>query len=191
MSDYTPTVEDNLLGIFDKAKLNEEEAKGIIRAEQYILDLDADIKMSVSIILKVHQTAFSHLYDWAGKLRIVNIVVGQHQPPHYSKVPNLMYQYTDELNYRISKIGEQEDLIKCLAYTHHRMVYIHPFNNGNGRTARLITDLIAKQQGCQNIKLYHREGEKREEYLKAIRLADQYDYSLLEKKISEQIVPLQ
>jgi len=52
MSDYTPTVEDNLLGIFDKAKLNEEEAKGIIRAEQYILDLDADIKMSVSIILK-------------------------------------------------------------------------------------------------------------------------------------------
>ncbi|MBW8050015.1 MAG: hypothetical protein FVQ77_06690 [Cytophagales bacterium] len=191
MSDYTPTVEDNLLGIFDKAKLNEEEAKGIIRAEQYILDLDADIKTSVSIILKVHQTAFSHLYDWAGKLRIINIVVGQHQPPHYSKVPNLMYQYTDELNYRISRIRGQEDLIKCLAYTHHRMVFIHPFNNGNGRTARLITDLIAKQQGYQNIKLYHREGEKREEYLQAIRKADQYDYSLLEKKIREQIIPLE
>lgn len=191
MSDYTPPVEDNLLGISGKAKLNEEEAKGIIRAEQYILDLDADIEISVSLMLKIHEVAFSHLYNWAGKWRTINIIVGQHEPPLYSKVPNLMYQYADELNFKISKIKEQKDLIKCLAYTHHKMVFIHPFNNGNGRTARLITDLIAKQQGYQNIKLYHREGEKRKEYLQAIRFADQYDYSLLEKKISEQITPFE
>lgn len=191
MGDYSPPVEENLLNISDRNQLNEEEAKGIIRAEQFMYDLDESTEIDVPLILNLHKVAFGHLYDWAGKWRTSDFKVGKHLPPPYQQVPTLMYQFLDELKFRLSAISDQESLIATIAYAHHQLVKIHPFNNGNGRTARLISDLIALMNGYDHIILYHREGEKRKTYLEAIRKADDYDYSALEALIRQQLRPLQ
>jgi fido (protein-threonine AMPylation protein) len=58
----------------------------------------------------------------------------------------------------------------------HRIVSIHCFPNGNGRHSRLMADIIIE-------KIYKRPvftwGASRAEYLKAVKAADQGDYSML------------
>lgn len=187
MGDYTPPIDDNLLEISDRDQLNEEEAKGIIRAEEFLYEQDESVEISAGFVLELHKTAFGHLYEWAGQWRKSDFKVGSHIPPRFNDVPTLMYQFLDELSFRLGKIKDIDDLVSVIAYAHHRMVYIHPFNNGNGRSARLLADLIALINGYDHIILYHREGEARKTYLKAIGAADQHDYSLLENIIKPQL----
>src|ERR1700710_449838 len=99
---WTPSPEDNLLGLIDKRQINEIEAKGIAQSELYVFQLDTDVVISTSILLKIHEIAFTELYDWAGKWRTTNIIVGQIEPPHPFQVPQLMYQFIDNLNFKIS-----------------------------------------------------------------------------------------
>lgn len=73
----------------------------------------------------------------------VSIAGSNHTPPQYLQVSD----YMDEL---IRFIGQpaspKYDLIKT-AIAHHRFVWIHPFNNGNGRTVRLFTYAMLVKQG--------------------------------------------
>ena len=72
-----------------------------------------------------------------------------------------------------------------LAFAHHRLVAIHPFVNGNGRTARLFTNLLA-YTGCGLVP----PGEWSTQYLQAIRQADDYKLLPLQTLISAQLRPL-
>ncbi len=190
MGDYTPPIYENLLNISDRNKLNEEEAKGIIKAEEFIYELEEDTILTIELILDLHKIAFSHLYEWAGKWRRSDFQVGSHTPPDYTEVPTRMYQFIDEISFRFNNAQNEDKLVSLLAYAHHQLVFIHPFNNGNGRTARLITNLLALLKGYSDIVLYYREGDKREQYLKAIRAADSYDYTPLEELIRPQLQKL-
>jgi len=67
MGVFDPDRHDNILGIKDWEELNAQEALGIIRAEEFILDLQLDFVFDVKLVLDVHSTAFGHLYEWAGK----------------------------------------------------------------------------------------------------------------------------
>ena len=184
---YTPPIEENLLGLTTSDAVNEEEAKGVIEGEKFLLGLEVDVEISASLLLDLHKIAFGHLYDWAGKWRQVEVTVGKHTPPVPNRIPNLIYQFMDELNHRISMINNEDDLPKVLAYTHHQIVFIHPFNNGNGRTARLFTNLIAYKHGYRDINIYFRSGEKREIYINAVREADKGNYKVLEDLIRAEL----
>jgi Fic-DOC domain mobile mystery protein B len=68
---------------------------------------------------------------------------------------------------------------------HHRLVFIHPFSNGNGRHARLIADVLITKLGRPSftwgsVNLV-KEGEARTRYLEAIRAADDGDIQSLLK----------
>jgi Fic family protein len=73
-------------------------------------------------------------------------------------------------------------LDEIAARFHHRLVWIHPFPNGNGRVSRTISDLVLVSQGAQpfpwggqSIDLVD-AGKVRDRYLKALRWADRGDY---------------
>ena len=147
----------NLLDITDKETLNLYEASGIVKSEILLQSLEEDVDFSIDLILQIHRTAFAELYDWAGKWRTIEVQVGKLSLPHPSKVPFLMYQYADEVDFRLKKVSQKEEIANVLAYLHHRFVWIHPFNNGNGRTARLLLNAVAMLKGYEPIQLYHRE----------------------------------
>lgn len=187
MGAFDPDRHDNKLGIEDLDKLNQLEATGIIEAEYYVLDLETDFVFDSRLIIDIHCIVFGEIYDWAGKWRTEGTNIGI----PISQIPYAVLQYADQVNYYKNNIKSEDDLLRCLAYTHHRYTQIHPFNNGNGRTARLLTDLIAKMNGYRNIQLYTREGgEDREKYKAALKAADNYDMSLLEALIRPQLIPL-
>ena len=192
MGQYTDAPEDNLLGLTDKAALNEQEALGVTRVERYLLEeFEYPVELSVSLLQDLHRRAFGHLYDWAGHWRTQVPNVGAYLPPPANRVPQLLYEFVDELRHRqtlLSDVPAVADVAALLAYAHHRLVAIHPFTNGNGRTARLFTNLLAYDRGYQDVVLYHREhGKGRAQYLQAIRQADGHDLDPLQALISAQL----
>ena len=73
----------------------------------------------------------------------VRITRSNHLPPDMSQVP----AYMDELFAFIKKEDSSKyDLLKT-ALAHHRFAWIHPFDNGNGRTVRLFTYAMLVKQG--------------------------------------------
>ena len=194
MGHYTDAPEDNLLGLTSKEALNEQEAVGVATAERYLLEeLDYPVDLSMGLLQDLHRRAFGRLYDWAGQWRRTVPNVGSYLPPPAERVPQLLYEFIDELRHRQRLVATPTlpELARLLAYAHHRLVAIHPFTNGNGRTARLFTDLLAYSYGYQGVVLYHREhSEARQQYLQAIRQADAYELASLENLISAQLRPL-
>jgi len=186
----TPSVDDNLLGLSSPKDIDREESVGVARGERFLLSLDENVEINTRLILDIHKVVFGHLYEWAGKWRTKQVNVGAFVPPEFHQLPNLMYQFTDELAHRMKLSTDRKELVKILAYCHHRLVYVHPFNNGNGRTARLITNLVALKFGYGEINIYHRTGKKRNVYIKAIRAADGRDFFQLEELIDKELVSL-
>jgi cell filamentation protein len=189
-TNYTPSIDDNLLNIAEKDLLNLYEASGIAKSEIMIQELDEEAEFDISLILNIHRTAFGELYAWAGKWRTIEFQVGKLTPPHPSQVPNLMYQYADDVNYRLKFVKEKVEVAELLAHLHHRFVWIHPFNNGNGRTARLLLNAAAMLKGFEPVQLYHREGEARKEYIEALRKADGGDVQALTNLILNELTAI-
>jgi len=187
-TNWTPFPDDNLLGLTDKNQINEYEATGIAKAELFVFELESDIEFSTTLILEIHKIAFGQLYDWAGKWRTTEVSVGQLIPPKPVMVLQAMYQFLDNLNYKISISKTLNEQIDCLVYAHYEFIKIHPFNNGNGRTGRILMNLVALKFGYQPLELYYREGESRKFYINAMKEADNGDFKILTELISEELI---
>jgi cell filamentation protein len=133
-TNWTPFPDDNILGLTDKNIINEYEAKGLATAELYVFELDTETPISTSLILEIHRIAFGQLYEWAGKWRTTQVTVGQLLPPLPNQVTQAMYQFIDNLNFKISVsntqqrfcvmravcfIGKFELLLNCTKYPNY------------------------------------------------------------------------
>ena len=186
-TNWTPSPDDNKLDLTDKNLINEYEAKGIATAELFVFELDSETEISTQLLLEIHRIAFSELYDWAGFWRSTHVTVGQLTPPEPSKVLPLMYQFIDNLNYKINNASSQQDHIDCLTYAHYEFIRIHPFNNGNGRTGRILMNIVALKFGYKPIELYHREGDSRRTYIEAMKSADHGNFEPLTTLIRKEL----
>ena len=186
-TNWTPSPDDNKLDLTDKNLINEYEAKGIAAAELFVFELDSETEISTQLLLEIHRIAFSELYDWAGFWRSTHVTVGQLTPPEPSKVLPLMYQFIDNLNYKINNASSQQNHIDCLIYAHYEFIRIHPFNNGNGRTGRILMNIVALKFGYKPIELYHREGDSRRTYIEAMKSADHGNFEPLTSLIRKEL----
>jgi cell filamentation protein len=122
--------------------------------------------------LQIHHIAFNELYYWAGVWRTTQVVVGQLIPPEPTQILQLIYQFIDNLNFKVERSKTFEDHLECLTFAHYEFVRIHPFINGNGRTGRILMNLVALKLGYKPLELYHREGDIRKNYINAMKMAD-------------------
>jgi Fic family protein len=72
-----------------------------------------------------------------GELRTEPVKVGQHEPPGHNSLPLFMARFADA--YTPEKHHGAAKLVAAAA-AHHRLMWIHPFLDGNGRVARLFTE---------------------------------------------------
>lgn len=83
----------------------------------------------------------------AGEMRRTGepeVVVGRHQPPSSASLVGFM-EYFEE-KYDPAKLSPASQLI-AIAAAHHRLNYIHPFHDGNGRVSRLMSHAMAHRAG--------------------------------------------
>jgi Fic family protein len=81
----------------------------------------------------------------AGRYRQGNVMItgSSHKPPDAFRIPKLM----EDLISWIKKNSGKMHIVRLAALAHHKLVNIHPFADGNGRTARLFMNLILMQKG--------------------------------------------
>jgi len=119
-------------------------------------------------VQEVHAIVTKGILSDVGKYRTTNVrITGAIKtPPSHMKVPKLMGELLEDI--RRSK----HDPITTAALLHHGIVATHPFVDGNGRVARLLTDLHLMEHGYPPIVL---RKEDREKYYEMLRKADQDD----------------
>jgi len=125
------------------------EATGHARAYDYMLTLARSGSMSVTenMIRHLHYLFYNGIDpDNAGKYRRGQVFITgtEYLPPAAEDVPGCMVSFVKEL---AERQGRMLHPIELAAYAHRRLVDIHPFQDGNGRTARLLMNLILINQG--------------------------------------------
>lgn len=99
-------------------------------------------------LLKVHnpETGFS-LTVTPGELRKSGVQIGRHIPPTADELPHYLKRFSEA--YDPSRHTKLRQII-AVAASHHRLLWIHPFYDGNGRVARLFSDTFLKSIGVGN-----------------------------------------
>lgn len=184
---------ETAFGILPRSKVVTLEQEGIKKAQQYILKLsNRNAEITPELIRAIHKEGFGFIFpDWAGKFRDLDVTVGEYEPPHYSRIPELVRNLCDDLKERLNHLPlpkNQEqfltEVISLLAWFQHRLVWIHPFRDYNGRVARLLTNLLALNLGLPLLIIKADTGKDRTAYIKAMKAADKNDYSKLESIIA-------
>lgn len=81
----------------------------------------------------LNHTAVANISQFGGRYREEPIYVGDHCPPHFREVPNLMDRFFSVIH---ENWGIEDHPTLLPAYALWRLNWIHPFVEGNGRTAR-------------------------------------------------------
>ncbi len=126
----------------------------------------------------LHKRMFGKVWKWAGTYRKSDKNIGV----SWVEIPVYMKILCDDAKAWSEFATYPAD--EYAARFHHRLVYIHPFANGNGRHSRLVADLILEkmfdaQPFSWGKSTLTKQGEARTAYIKALKAADDHDYSLL------------
>ena len=169
----------NLLGLKSVEEIGLSEFEGFLKAEiLFTENLTQSTKFTVKYIMDLHKIALEHLYSFAGKLRTVNISKGGFVFPAARFLPDSMREFDNGILSNLSNNYEsKEDLIRDIAVVHGELLFIHPFREGNGRTARIIANLMARKQGFDALKFGNFDKKSFPEYILAVQNSAGKDYN--------------
>jgi Fic-DOC domain mobile mystery protein B len=159
-----------------RSELNAAEQDNINEAATSANRRRRDV-LDESFLNQLHKRMFGRVWKWAGTYRQSGKNVGVDA----YRIPTDLRELLDDCRYWIENETYPPDEIA--ARFHHRLVLIHCYPNGNGRHARLATNLLLKSLGCEpftwgEVSLVD-ESETRDRYLAALRAADEQDIAPL------------
>ena len=182
----TPLDPDEIAGlklshITNRMDLDRWEHDNIMEAETWTFrkkNIPMQELLSISFLLKLHKRMLGDVWRWAGSFRNSEKNLGVPCWSIGSALRDLLEDvklWIDQQVYPADEIG---------ARFHHRLVAIHPFTNGNGRHARLMTDLLlvhvlSRPRFSWGGRSLIQAGECRKNYIAALQAADGRDYGPL------------
>jgi Fic family protein len=120
-------------------------------------------------VRQIHRLVLTRIDDAnAGQYRNLPVRIGgaQHQPPESWEIAHLMTGWAEWLNAEAPALHP----VERAALAHHRLAAIHPFIDGNGRTARLVMNLLLLRDGFPPTII---RRENRAQYYRVLAQADQ------------------
>lgn len=157
-------------GITVEGKTLEEHLEAInhVLAIDFIKSLALKKRQDIkeSDILEIHKLILTKIDDTnAGRYRSVPVRIAGSTAimPNAVKVPELMKEFIEWL-----KKDSSDHPITISAQAHYKLVSIHPFTDGNGRTARLLMNLLLLQEGYPPAII---QKEERNKYINVIEKA--------------------
>ncbi|MFU9047833.1 Fic family protein [Acinetobacter tibetensis] len=189
-----PTKPSELIALVDDS--TEQKSKGILEIKRHI---EVQVKLNFEntplqgvatqdFIKSIHKAFYaecspdelivsnsdgSRTYEIEpGEYRNVDVVVGQHIPPKSDLVPTYMSWFANAY-----KVEYLHGLSKyyAMAASHHRLAWIHPFLDGNGRVTRLFTDCFMRAIGLKSYGLWSMSrgfARSSEQYYRYLAIAD-------------------
>ena len=127
-------------------------------------------------IRSVHFDMFGEIWEWAGKYRTDSVNMGV----DFHLIPEQIKLLCGDFNYWNSDKSTMAPL-EIAARLQNRLTRIHPFKNGNGRHARMITDIFFHSvkhplPKWPQIQLLSEGDHVRSRYIEAMKAADKEDY---------------
>ena len=181
-SGTTPLDADEAVGLIEADIKNREELdtwewSNITRAEQWAFSRRHPDLLSPDFIRTLHRRMFGETWRWAGRYRTTDKNIGIASEHIATAVHDLCADVRTQLDGHVYGIDE------IAARFSHRLVWIHPFVNGNGRHARMLADLFLVDNSAPRFTwgsgdLRHSDGA-RQRYLSALRRADAGDFAPL------------
>ncbi len=174
----TPIDEDERRGLIPQhislqSELNEWEQTNILDAESWAFGQRHTNILTISFIQQLHKKMFGDTWKWAGKFRnsLKNIGVD------YSEIDQELFKLCGDIQYQLdNQILSIDEIATRL---HHRLVWIHPFPNGNGRHSRIYTDIFLQSQSRERFSWgganLNQPNQIRESYIRALREADKHN----------------
>jgi Fic family protein len=112
-----------------------------------------------------------------GEVRTTDVEIGRHYPPAYKSLPAFMRRFEEV--YAPAQLGSIKKILASAA-SHHRLAWIHPFLDDNGRVVRLFTHLYFIQADMDSNGLWALSrglARRREDYYSALEAADEHRYN--------------
>lgn len=167
-----------LTHITTRAELDRWEMDNINQAYQWTDQLKHRNILNEEFIRLLHKRMFGDVWKWAGEFRKSNKNIGI----PWVEISVELKLLCDDANAWLEFNTYIPD--EFAARFHHRLVYIHPFSNGNGRHARLMADLILAKlfkapPFTWGTAALTKQGASRSTYIKALKAADKHDYTFL------------
>lgn len=163
--------------ITTRKELDEAEAQNILKAYvNYTLSPSKLKKISfdVRFFHTLHKEMLGNVWSWAGEFRTTQTSIGVSAA--------MIYQYLYHLQDDLAFWEQNWDYMETAVKLHHTLVKIHPFPNGNGRWARLVTDLWLLKYGHTPLEWGGNINEistARQEYIAGLKEADGGSYKRL------------
>lgn len=159
------------------------EAKNHQEALDYLYELvkEKHNTFSEHLIKTIHALILEKIdQKIAGQYRRVEVLISgsDHKPPSALDVPSKM----NEMIKWARKESVKMNIIDFSSILHHKFVHIHPFEDGNGRTGRLIMNIFLMQYGFPIVILQKNDREK---YYKALHAADKGHYEPLVRLVAQ------
>lgn len=186
----TPLTQEDLRGlklpwVKTREQLSSVEGPNIVSGKEWALKAKATRMpemLGIDYLQSLHARMLGEVWDWAGKIRTVELANVFASSVHDIR-PHLAQLYSDAAEYWLKDERMSED--EFAARVHHRIVKVHPFQNGNGRHSRLLADLILEKHFRRAPFTWGAGGALgntdpyRQSYLDGLKAADQGDYAPL------------
>ena len=155
-----------------RAELNEVEQIGIADADRWAFARKRDM-LDEAFLFRLHKRMFRDVWKWAGEIRASERNIGI---DHWHIRPELRMLLDDVRHWIENKTFSPDEIAVRF---HHKLVFIHPFPNGNGRWSRLAADLLAVRLGRERFTWGSGNlvaiDELRRRYVAALKSADGHD----------------
>ncbi|NCO88389.1 hypothetical protein AUK04_00545 [Candidatus Roizmanbacteria bacterium CG2_30_33_16] len=178
-------------GILPRQKVLELEVLGTKKGLLFLNQNNKTDRITPEFIKQIHKISFSEiLMNDAGKFRTIQVTYSGKEAPYFSKIAAMIKILSDDIEFSLSKLPKSTDdafierVIELLANFQHRFVFIHPFVDYNGRTARMLTCYILMRLNLPIIEIKMEKNQERKTYIKALQKADKGDYQDLEEILS-------
>lgn len=180
-ADAAQTVLRNHEGITDLDTLSlREQALHAQAYDSLLREVRTDTRLTCELIQHVHGTIFGPLFAWAGRWRTVWIrKPGVTWPaPDFLEQNMLAYEREVLSQYPPEALREEEAFCRAVGHIQGEFLVIHPFREGNARTIKLATDLLALQTGRLPLR-YDQSPAGVETYIAAAQAAFKQDYAAM------------
>ena len=191
--DPDETVLVNKRGITNLEELQRYEEEALAKAYEKLLgEVRIDTQLSCDLIRHIHERIFGNLYAWAGRWRTVNISKpGVTWPPPLYIDENMQLFEQNVLNrHPAGRCQDDDSFVKAAAEIQGEFLVVHPFREGNARTIKLLTDLLAAQTG-RPLLAYDQSDAGRDRYIEGASRAFKRDYGGLDEIIRQALAAAQ
>lgn len=182
----------NFAGCLSKEEIESRETHGVNRAKEYIADLalrEDPAPITLDLIHRAHEAMLGDIYPWAGQWRTVSLHKGEGStkwPLPVTGMEPVMLAFEQDVLSRTPFLSEDDDeLFSFVGEFMGEFLALHPFREGNGRTAFILAELILLQNDLLPLDDYNRKRDEQRYFAACEDARLKKDYTALASLVAE------